>query len=180
MFVVWAVVRRYVDGYDAQGCMKIRGKTLVSDVDFEKIDRRTPAVVPLLTEMDGFYGSIGVSVLAATNRPDVIDAATNPPPPEKSLLWIVISVWVSSSERCLPAKGQTSFASGDDEIRFSLFQNHLFFKHGLQTGAMLVCKWFATQPSLNSSYYANVVYVFVNQIRKRLRFTYRVRTYTCA
>jgi len=43
VFVVWAVVRRYVDGYDAQGCMKIRGKILVSDVDFEKIDRRTPA-----------------------------------------------------------------------------------------------------------------------------------------
>ena len=57
-------------------------------------------VVPLLTEMDGFDGNIGVSVLAATNRSDVIDAATNPPPPEKSLLWIVSSVWVSSSERC--------------------------------------------------------------------------------
>jgi hypothetical protein len=135
-------------------------------------------VVPLLTEMGGFDGNIGVSVLAATNRSDVIDAATNPPPPEKSLLWIVSSVWVSSSERCLPAKGQTSFTSGNEEIRLTLLQNHLFFKHGLQIGAMLVCRWFATQPSLNSSYYANVFCVFANQIRKRLRFTYRLRTAT--
>ena len=32
-------------------------------------------VVPLLTEMAGFDGNIGVIVLAATNHPDVLDAA---------------------------------------------------------------------------------------------------------
>ena len=38
-------------------------------------DEREQTINQLLTEMDGFSGNSGVIVLAATNRPDVLDAA---------------------------------------------------------------------------------------------------------
>ena len=38
-------------------------------------DEREQTINQLLTEMDGFEGNTGVIVLAATNRPDVLDAA---------------------------------------------------------------------------------------------------------
>ena len=38
-------------------------------------DEREQTINQLLTEMDGFTGNSGVIVLAATNRPDVLDSA---------------------------------------------------------------------------------------------------------
>jgi len=38
-------------------------------------DEREQTINQLLTEMDGFEGNTGVIVLAATNRPDVLDQA---------------------------------------------------------------------------------------------------------
>ena len=38
-------------------------------------EEREQTLNQLLTEMDGFEGNTGVIVLAATNRPDVLDAA---------------------------------------------------------------------------------------------------------
>ncbi|KMZ60031.1 hypothetical protein ZOSMA_61G00020 [Zostera marina] len=38
-------------------------------------DEREQTINQLLTEMDGFSGNSGVIVLAATNRPDVLDSA---------------------------------------------------------------------------------------------------------
>lgn len=38
-------------------------------------DEREQTINQLLTEMDGFQGNSGVIVLAATNRPDVLDSA---------------------------------------------------------------------------------------------------------
>ena len=38
-------------------------------------DEREQTINQLLTEMDGFEGNTGVIVLAATNRPDVLDSA---------------------------------------------------------------------------------------------------------
>ena len=38
-------------------------------------DEREQTINQLLTEMDGFEGNTGVIVLAATNRPDVLDPA---------------------------------------------------------------------------------------------------------
>ncbi|GJP37666.1 hypothetical protein CLOM_g22103 [Closterium sp. NIES-68] len=42
-------------------------------------DEREQTINQLLTEMDGFQGNTGVIVLAATNRPDVLDAALTRP-----------------------------------------------------------------------------------------------------
>jgi cell division protease FtsH len=39
------------------------------------MDEREQTINQLLTEMDGFAGNSGVIVLAATNRPDVLDSA---------------------------------------------------------------------------------------------------------
>ena len=38
-------------------------------------DEREQTINQLLTEMDGFEGNTGIIILAATNRPDVLDAA---------------------------------------------------------------------------------------------------------
>lgn len=38
-------------------------------------DEREQTINQLLTEMDGFEGNTGVIILAATNRPDVLDSA---------------------------------------------------------------------------------------------------------
>ena len=38
-------------------------------------DEREQTINQLLSEMDGFEGNTGVIVLAATNRPDVLDSA---------------------------------------------------------------------------------------------------------
>ena len=40
-------------------------------------DEREQTLNQILTEMDGFTGSEGVIVLAATNRPEILDAAPN-------------------------------------------------------------------------------------------------------
>ncbi len=41
-------------------------------------DEREQTLNQLLTEMDGFDGSKGVVILAATNRPDSLDPGTSP------------------------------------------------------------------------------------------------------
>lgn len=38
-------------------------------------DEREQTINQLLTEMDGFEGNTGIIILAATNRPDVLDSA---------------------------------------------------------------------------------------------------------
>jgi cell division protease FtsH len=38
-------------------------------------DEREQTLNQLLTEMDGFEGNTGIIIIAATNRPDVLDAA---------------------------------------------------------------------------------------------------------
>jgi cell division protease FtsH len=58
----------FIDELDAIG--RARGGNSVGGVD-----EREQTLNQILTEMDGFTGSEGVVVLAATNRPDVLDAA---------------------------------------------------------------------------------------------------------
>ena len=45
------------------------------DSQFSTNDEREQTLNQLLTEMDGFEGNKGVIILAATNRPDVLDPA---------------------------------------------------------------------------------------------------------
>ena len=58
----------FIDELDAIG--RARGGGVAGGVD-----EREQTLNQILTEMDGFTGSEGVVVLAATNRPDVLDAA---------------------------------------------------------------------------------------------------------
>ncbi len=59
----------FIDEIDAVG--RARGKTLVQGGN----DERENTLNQLLTEMDGFATDLGVIILAATNRPDILDSA---------------------------------------------------------------------------------------------------------
>ena len=59
----------FIDEIDAVG--RARGKSLVQGGN----DERENTLNQLLTEMDGFATDLGVIILAATNRPDILDAA---------------------------------------------------------------------------------------------------------
>lgn len=59
----------FIDEIDAVG--RARGKSLVQGGN----DERENTLNQLLTEMDGFTTDLGVIILAATNRPDILDAA---------------------------------------------------------------------------------------------------------
>ena len=59
----------FIDELDAIG--RARG----SSASFGGVDEREQTLNQILTEMDGFSGNEGVIVLAATNRPDVLDPA---------------------------------------------------------------------------------------------------------
>ena len=58
----------FIDELDAIG--RARGRTSVGGSDEQE-----QTLNQILTEMDGFTGDEGVVVLAATNRPDVLDPA---------------------------------------------------------------------------------------------------------
>jgi cell division protease FtsH len=59
----------FIDEIDAVG--RARGKNLMQGGN----DERENTLNQLLTEMDGFATDLGVIILAATNRPDILDAA---------------------------------------------------------------------------------------------------------
>lgn len=59
----------FIDEIDAVG--RARGRTLVQGGN----DERENTLNQLLTEMDGFSTDLGVIILAATNRPDILDPA---------------------------------------------------------------------------------------------------------
>lgn len=59
----------FIDEIDAIG--RARGKNLISGSN----DERENTLNQLLTEMDGFGTDSGVIILAATNRPDILDSA---------------------------------------------------------------------------------------------------------
>jgi AFG3 family protein len=59
----------FIDEIDAIG--RARGRNLVQGAN----DERENTLNQLLTEMDGFSTSSGVIILAATNRPDILDSA---------------------------------------------------------------------------------------------------------
>lgn len=59
----------FVDEIDALGGRRAGGGALVSN------DEREQTLNQLLSEMDGFEGAEGIVVLAATNRPEVLDPA---------------------------------------------------------------------------------------------------------
>jgi len=59
----------FIDEIDAIG--RARGKNMATGGN----DERESTLNQLLTEMDGFGTDIGVIILAATNRPDILDAA---------------------------------------------------------------------------------------------------------
>lgn len=59
----------FIDEIDAIG--RARGKNLVQGAN----DERENTLNQLLTEMDGFSTNSGVIILAATNRPDILDSA---------------------------------------------------------------------------------------------------------
>jgi len=63
----------FIDEIDAIG--KARSMSLASGAN----DERDQALNQLLTEMDGFEGNTGVIVIAATNRPDILDDALTRP-----------------------------------------------------------------------------------------------------
>jgi cell division protease FtsH len=60
----------FIDEIDAIG--QRRGGSIVSN------DEREQTLIQLLAEMDGFDPSTGVVVIAATNRPEVLDPALLP------------------------------------------------------------------------------------------------------
>jgi cell division protease FtsH len=59
----------FIDEIDAVG--RARGK----NVNFSSNDERENTLNQLLTEMDGFGSNVGVIILAATNRADILDRA---------------------------------------------------------------------------------------------------------
>lgn len=59
----------FIDEIDAVG--RARGRNMVQGGN----DERENTLNQLLTEMDGFATDLGVIILAATNRPDILDAA---------------------------------------------------------------------------------------------------------
>jgi cell division protease FtsH len=59
----------FIDEIDAVG--RARGKSLIQGSN----DERENTLNQLLTEMDGFQTDAGVIILAATNRPDILDPA---------------------------------------------------------------------------------------------------------
>jgi AFG3 family protein len=59
----------FIDEIDAIG--RARGKTLITSAN----DERESTLNQLLAEMDGFSANIGIIVMAATNRADVLDKA---------------------------------------------------------------------------------------------------------
>ncbi|MBC7382948.1 MAG: ATP-dependent zinc metalloprotease FtsH [Bacteroidia bacterium] len=59
----------FIDEIDAVG--RARGKSMVQGGN----DERENTLNQLLTEMDGFATDLGVIILAATNRPDILDSA---------------------------------------------------------------------------------------------------------
>ncbi|CUS97942.1 ATP-dependent metalloprotease FtsH [Candidatus Chrysopegis kryptomonas] len=59
----------FIDEIDAIGKARARG------VVYGGVDERENTLNQLLVEMDGFDSSIGVIIMAATNRPDVLDPA---------------------------------------------------------------------------------------------------------
>jgi cell division protease FtsH len=59
----------FIDEIDAVG--RARGRNMVQGGN----DERENTLNQLLTEMDGFSTDLGVIILAATNRPDILDAA---------------------------------------------------------------------------------------------------------
>lgn len=59
----------FIDEIDAVG--RARGRNMVQGGN----DERENTLNQLLTEMDGFTTDLGVIILAATNRPDILDAA---------------------------------------------------------------------------------------------------------
>jgi cell division protease FtsH len=63
----------FIDEIDAVG--RARGR----NVNFGSNDERENTLNQLLTEMDGFGTNIGVIILAATNRADVLDRAFSEP-----------------------------------------------------------------------------------------------------
>jgi len=59
----------FIDEIDAVG--RARGKSISAGAN----DERESTLNQLLTEMDGFNSNLGIIVLAATNRPDILDKA---------------------------------------------------------------------------------------------------------
>lgn len=67
MFKIWGAVHIFIDEIDAIG--KSRANQIATN------DEREQTLNQLLAEMDGFDSSKGIVILAATNRPEVLDQA---------------------------------------------------------------------------------------------------------